>query len=144
VYPEVRLGKDRIGKDSLGEVNKSGPEAPSGDSIAGLINAAQWHLLIDGFKPVNPMFVNLYKFKTERNALENMVKQLGLDTVLKHIASLEAVCSLPFAPKITKPTELEKQLGKLIIFEKQLNGNNNKLSNKNAAIQNKYSNIKNN
>jgi hypothetical protein len=84
----------------------------------------QWNLLIDGFAPVNPMYTDFYRITTERNALQDLADRLGFDKLLATINHLEEITSQPYAPKITKPTELKRDIGKLIAFYKQKQRNN--------------------
>lgn len=83
------------------------------------LQGSQWNFLIDAFAPVNPMYRDFYKIKTERTALDEMAKAIGYDKLLFTILNLEEATSKLYAPKITKPTELKRDLGKMIIFWKQ-------------------------
>lgn len=89
------------------------------DSKTTVLQASEWRELIDSFKEVNPMYTDFYKNKTERKALEVMVEKFGYTKVLSTIQALEEVTSQKTAPRITKPTELKRDLGKLLIFVKQ-------------------------
>mgnify|MGYP000166693168 CR=1 FL=1 len=75
--------------------------------------------LIEGFEPVNPTFARLFKIKQQRDALQRLVKQFGIERVQKMIAALPEVVGKPYAPVITKPTELENKLGQLRAFVMQ-------------------------
>ena len=90
----------------------------------------QWNHLIDGFESVNPMFRDFYKNKSERKALEELTKSITYEKLLATIKQLSSITSLPYAPKITKPTELKRDLGKLVTFYNQekskLTGNKQK------------------
>lgn len=79
----------------------------------------QWNELIDSFKEVNPMYLNFYKNKTERHALEDLAKQIGYEKLLGTIQHLPEIITKPYAPRITTPKELQRGLGKLIAFFKQ-------------------------
>jgi len=83
------------------------------------LQGEQWNELIDPFEKVNPMFRNFYKNKTERRALQEMVDEMGYLKVKWLIDNLRQAVSKPYAPKISKPTELKRDLGKLIIFWEQ-------------------------
>jgi biotin operon repressor len=128
---KATVGKSHRGKSRLlsntelihnkeGDIVISVAIATEGSSI---LTGTQWNQLIDGFKPVNPMYAKYYKFKVERDALTDIVKAIGFDETLSRINSLSSVCSQPYAPKITKPTELRRDLGKLDLFVKQLKRN---------------------
>jgi hypothetical protein len=88
------------------------------------LQGEQWNQLIDPFEKVNPMFRHFYKLKTERHALNDMVKEIGFEKLKWLVEHLKEAVSKPYAPKISKPTELKRDMGKLIIFweqEKQKN-----------------------
>lgn len=88
-------------------------------SKTSVLQGEQWNILIDAFKEVNPMYLDFYKNKTERNALETLVERLGFDKVKGAIENLHIIISQPYAPRITKPSELKRDLGKLAAFYKQ-------------------------
>lgn len=72
--------------------------------------------LIGFFEKVNPSFERLYPNKTERKALERMVKKHGREKIEYVIKKLEVTNKVPYAPTITTPYQLEKKLGNLIAF----------------------------
>lgn len=97
-------------------------------SKTGVLQGQQWNELIDLFADINPMYEDIYKNKTERNALQALTNKMGYEKVLNTLKALPAIVALPYAPRITKPTELKRDLGKLVIFYKQEQGkikNNN-------------------
>jgi DNA-binding MarR family transcriptional regulator len=79
----------------------------------------EWNQLIDKFKPLNPTYEEFYKNTTERKALDYLVGKFGFEKVSGMLDKLPEITSQPYAPKITKPSELKRDLGKLIIFYKQ-------------------------
>ncbi len=83
------------------------------------LQGEQWNNLIDPFQKVNPMYLSFYKSKTERHALNDMAKQIGYDKLKWLIENLKGIVSKPYAPKVSKPTELRRDLGKVIIFLQQ-------------------------
>lgn len=95
----------------------------------GVLQGKQWNDLIDLFKPINPMWEDIYKNKTERNALEAMVKKFGFEKMKSTLSALPNIVSRKYAPKITKPTELRRDFGKLIVFYKQETTNDVKKDN---------------
>lgn len=99
-----------------------------------VLQGAEWNKLIDAFEPLNPFFEDFYRNKTERNALESLVTLFGYDKVLNTIVSLPEVVAKPYAPKITKPTELKRDLGKLLIFMQQADTTNTSKTNLIANI----------
>jgi DNA-binding transcriptional regulator YhcF (GntR family) len=75
--------------------------------------------MIDLFKEVNPNYQAIFSNKTERKALEWLVKQHGAEKVINIIKALPKIVVQKYAPKITKPTELKRDLAKILIFVKQ-------------------------
>lgn len=94
------------------------------------LEGEQWNELIDSFEPVNPMYTSFYRMKTQRAALQEIVKAIGYEKTLWLIRHLRQATCKPYAPRITKPTQLRDKLGELQTFweqEKQkLNITNNK------------------
>lgn len=88
-------------------------------SKPGGLQGEQWNQLIDGFKDVNPMYLDFYKNTTERKALDDLVDRLGFEKVKATIEHLQEITAQPYAPKITKPSELKRDLGKLVMYFKQ-------------------------
>ena len=71
--------------------------------------------LLSEFKIVNPSFERLFNNKTQRGALERLVKKYGFEKVSRMIKYAGQSNGQEFAPSITTPYELEAKLGKLII-----------------------------
>lgn len=78
--------------------------------------------LIELFKPINPSYERLFSNKTERAALERLVNKFGDKAVESMIKILPQIVKKPYAPKITTPYQLERDLGKLKIFFEQEKG----------------------
>ena len=91
----------------------------SSQEVVSILQAEQWTQLIDSFEPLNPMYAEFYKNTTERKALEYMATKWSYEKLLNTIIALPEIVTKPYAPKITKPTELKRDLGKLLIFLKQ-------------------------
>ncbi|MDE2015902.1 MAG: helix-turn-helix domain-containing protein [Patescibacteria group bacterium] len=68
------------------------------------------------FEPLNPTYERLFANRAERAALERLIKKFGPEGVKSMIERLPKIVSMPFAPKVTKPTELERELGKIKQF----------------------------
>lgn len=75
--------------------------------------------LINLFQTVNPSYENLFSNKTERRSAENLIRKFGFDKMSRTLEQLPEIISRPYAPKITTPYELERDLGKLLAFVKQ-------------------------
>ncbi len=83
-------------------------------------------ILIDLFKDVNPSYKKLFGNKTERRALMELVEQFSYEKIEATIKALPGIISKPYAPKITTPYQLQKDLGKLIAFVNQERGRQSK------------------
>jgi phage replication O-like protein O len=88
-------------------------------SKTSVLQGPQWQELIDLFEPINPLYTDFYRNTTERAALEAMAEKFGYEKLLHTIQALPGIVSQPYAPKITKPSELKRDLGKLLLFMKQ-------------------------
>lgn len=83
--------------------------------------------LIELFREVNPMVNNLFARKTERGAIERLLKSNGESRLRLIIAYLPKSNADRFAPTITTPLQLERDLGKLIAWsQKRKAGNSGK------------------
>jgi len=83
------------------------------------LQGTQINELIEGFKEVNPMYKEFFKNKTERKAIDDLARQITYDKLKATIEQLPKIIGQPYAPKPTKPSELKRDLGKLIAFSKQ-------------------------
>jgi hypothetical protein len=72
--------------------------------------------IISLFKSLNPSYERLFSNKTERAAAERLAKKMGREDLEMVIGFAARANSLPYAPTITTPYELEKNLGKLQAF----------------------------
>ena len=95
------------------EINKENKELAT-LSVAG----KDIQLLIDKFKQVNPSYVRLFANKTQRGAVERLVKQYGVEKVGNMIDYLPKIFGKPYAPRITSPYLLEQKLAELISYLK--------------------------
>lgn len=102
-------------------INNTNITIQATQSVAGL------NELIDLFKGVNPMYSDFFRNTTERKALEHVVSKLGFDKTKNLLTALPEIVTKKFAPKITKPTELKRDLGKLVLFFKQESQSKNKV-----------------
>lgn len=112
---QVRLGKVRLGKV------KNIQSTAKLQSQTGSVGNQEIPLIIEKFKGVNPSYQRLFANTTERDATERLLKQYGQEELIKIIDSLEDIVIRPFAPRITTPYELERNMGKLKIFIGQNN-----------------------
>ena len=86
--------------------------------------------IIDLFKAVNPNFDKLFRNKTQREATERLIKKWGMAKVEGMVIALPEIIAKPYAPRITTPWDLEKDLAKLIAFVKQEKNKTNAFSEK--------------
>lgn len=98
VATQVRLGKDRIGK------NTSKEKIPFSQDGADIIKA---------FEEVDVKNKTYYNNKTERAAADFLIKEYKKEFVEKVIAILPKTNKLNYIPAITKPSELKEKWVKL-------------------------------
>lgn len=72
--------------------------------------------LIDKFKGVNPSYKLLFARKPQRKAVEEMIKEHGIDKMHEIMDRLPVIVTQPYAPSITTPIELQNKMGQLILF----------------------------
>lgn len=72
--------------------------------------------IIELFQGINPSFKTFYKNKTERAALDRLVVEIGEKKVRDIVGYLPKSNASRYAPTITKPSELERDLGRLIAW----------------------------
>lgn len=88
--------------------------------------------IVDLFEPLNPAYKSFFKNTTERKAINRIVDMLsllpdkrtydgrqGLSKLMGIMHALPEIVTKPYAPRITTPFQLYKDLGKLILFFKQ-------------------------
>jgi len=79
---------------------------------------------INIFKTNNPSYERLFNNKTERAAAERFIKKFGFNKALSSAQYAVSISGEQFAPVITTPYQLEKNIGKVIsYFEKQRSRN---------------------
>lgn len=82
--------------------------------------------LISLFKDVNPSYQRLFGNKAQRAAADRLIKQYGFEKMASGVRALPEIINKKYAPRITSPYELERDLGKLVAFlnqEKQMKTN---------------------
>ncbi len=102
----------------------------------------QTNLILEKFKEVNPNYQQLFPNKTQRSAVDRMLKRFGFEKLARTIEHLPKIISQKYAPRITTPLQLENKMGELICFYRQEQNTKNKLEfislkeNQNVANQN--------
>ena len=81
--------------------------------------------LIELFKLVNPSYERFYGNKTQRQAIERLLKRFGEEKLEKIIKFLPKIFGKPFAPVITTPYLLEQKLANLISYIERYKHNSN-------------------
>lgn len=114
--PQKSPVQDKRSKDKIREDNSN--VAVADNNPESEINK-QIPLLIELFKPINPSHDRLFSNKTQRSALERMIKKYSYQKVEAMIKALPEIVGKPYAPTITTPYQLETNLGKLILFVKK-------------------------
>lgn len=69
--------------------------------------------LITSFKDINPSYKQLYQKRGQRQAIERLLNEHGLEKVQWFIEGAKYAYGKPFFPTITTPYELEQKLGSL-------------------------------
>ena len=113
---EKRIEEDRIEEDSIAT------QALRIDQ--GVIDT------ITNFKEINPSYERLYSNKTQRDAADRLQKKYGSEKVARMVEACQKALGEPYAPKITTPFQLERDLAKLVAWYKS----QEKISNKSKAI----------
>lgn len=75
--------------------------------------------LIPLFQTINPSYNKFFSNKTERSAIERLLKNYGKERLVSLLESLPDILSRPYAPRITTPYQLEAKLGELKVFLSQ-------------------------
>jgi len=71
------------------------------------------------FREINPLYENLFANKTERKSAEALLKLNSLQDWESLFAVAPKLLAIPYCPKFSRPTELERQLPKFIMFIQQ-------------------------
>lgn len=106
---EPQMTIDSNSKKGIKESIHTAAQSAAGDG-------AMMNKLIEGFREVNPSYTRLYAIKPQRAALGRLVEQHGMEKVQAMIAYLPQSNAARYAPTITSPYDLEKNLGKLIAW----------------------------
>ncbi len=85
------------------------------DSLKG----SQVNHIISEFKQLNPSYEQFFNNKTQRKAVENLLKKYGEENLVKLIAKVKETNQIKFAPIIVSPLDLQNKLAKLLFFIKQ-------------------------
>ena len=90
-------------------------------TIADKSAGKQINELLKEFEPINPT-IN-YGNKTQRKALEDMLKKFGYEKLLNTIKFAVSKQGEKYAPTITTPIQLKNKLGELLVYYKKETNN---------------------
>jgi len=77
------------------------------------------------FEKVNPTYERLYSNKTQRSALERLLKKFGIEKVRNLILYLPSLLGKEYAPVVATPLQLENKLSQVVNYKiRELNGLN--------------------
>lgn len=107
---EPQSTRESNSKRVIEKSNKLAPQSDA-DNLGTIVNK-----VMEGFKEVNPSYSRLYSNKTQRAALERLIKIHGTEKVGGIIAFLPRSNAARYAPTITTPIQLEGKLGDLIAW----------------------------
>lgn len=82
--------------------------------------------IIKLFEPMNPSWERLVKNKTELEAAGRLLEKHGEEKLTAFLKILPEIISLPYAPRIVTPYQLEKKAGELKVFMNQENNKTKK------------------
>lgn len=108
--------RDKIYTENTSENNTENTSDTPGETPEVMSAGAVVNLLIGEFEPINPSFRRLYKNKTQRSAIENLLKQYDFTKLQGIIRFLQKTNGKRYAPTITTPCQLEERLGALIAY----------------------------
>ena len=91
-------------------------EQPQKNAVAAP-ESASINSLLQEFETINPTLN--YGNTTERDSCKRLVKKYGVEKVRNCIRVAISVQGRPYSPVITTPYQLEKNLGKLLVFMKR-------------------------
>ena len=84
-----------------------------------IVSGHELNGIMDLFRTVNPTHYTFFGNKGQRAALQRLIRNFGSEKVRKMIEVISQTNGKMFAPIITTPYELEKNLGKLVAFVKK-------------------------
>jgi hypothetical protein len=84
--------------------------------------------LIELFKSVNPSYGKFFGNKTQRAAIERLLKAMGREKLEGAIKILAQTNKVKYAPSITTPLQLEDKMGALIVFIQKEKNNKNEIA----------------
>jgi len=83
------------------------------------ISISDFNSFIKMFETVNPSYKQLYANKTQRSALERLIRDHGENKIRELLRILPQVNDSKYCPEIFTPLQLESKLAQLLIFLKK-------------------------
>lgn len=114
VKPVTQTGNKKLPKQVDTKDNKNNitkDNKLSTDNLGGEVNE-----LIAEFEEVNPSFEKFFKNKTQRAAIERLLRKFDKEKIRSTIRYLPRSNTEKYAPTITTPIQLEDKLAQLIAF----------------------------
>lgn len=114
----ISKSEDLPSKDnsfSKGDDASTSPKSPPSPNLTEF-SGQDINELIALFEPINPSYKSLFKNKTQRKALEEIVKEKGLEPTRKLLEVLPRIVIQKYAPVISTPCQLRDKMGDLMIF----------------------------
>mgnify|MGYP001568633074 CR=1 FL=1 len=114
--PQVRLGKVRLGK--VRKEKNTDTITSDGQAVAEVFRV---------FESINPSIKRMYGNTTQRASANNLIKQFGLENVLKAAHAAVSIQGVKFAPRIATPYQLETKWAELVGHFKEKKSSENKV-----------------
>lgn len=111
---ENRIDKNRIEEIRIDKIREDKKE-PATQGVA----PKETQEIINLFRGVNPSYERLFPNKTQRSAVDRLIKKFGFEKIKNTVEALPEIINKKYAPRITTPVQLEENLGKLIAFVNQ-------------------------
>lgn len=118
----VQEGQGSLTKDTRGSLTNTTLTQSIKNSIQltpGDVPSQDIVSIIDLWKPLNHNYDSWYSNNTQRGAVSFLLGKYGYDKVSTMVTQLPDIVSRKFAPKITTPLELKRDLSKLVLFINQ-------------------------
>lgn len=117
ISKDISIASESSDAEVQNQDKKNPDRAVTLDSSPSL--GSQVNELINLFKPVNPLYGELFQRKVQRKACEILISKFGFERMCAIVKSLEENLSDPYAPNITTPKILENKFANLITYAKR-------------------------
>jgi hypothetical protein len=114
---KMRLDESQNETDTIITINDKYIDNNTSNGQA--VTGKEFNELVSFFSCVNPNYERLFANKSQRAALDRLVKKHGLEKMRWVVKKLPEISSKPYAPIVTTPCQLENKLGQLVLFLRQ-------------------------